>query len=97
MGALAAVAVPIGVFCSRWVAGVGLLDASIAIPVAVVLGASAILLGRRSRRQVVWTLGRVGGLTAARLGGALGVVAICLAATAALALGFYGLLVLLGS
>ena len=97
MGALAAVAVPIGVFCSRWVAGVGLLDASIAIPVAVVLGASAILLGRRSRRQVVWTLGRIGGAGAARVGAALGVAALCLAATAAVALGFYGLLVLLGS
>lgn len=96
MGALATVAVPVGVVFLRWVGGVGLIDAAIAIPVALALGGAAILLGRRSRRQVVWTLGRVGGLTAARLGGALGVVAICLAATAAVALGFYGLLVLLG-
>ena len=97
VGALAAVAVPVGIVFSRWVAGVRLLDASIAIPVAVVLGAAAILLGRRSRRQVVWTLGRVGGLATARIGTALGVAALCLAATAGLALGFYGLLVLLGS
>ena len=96
MGALAAVAVPIGVFFSRWVGGVGLLDASLAIPVAVLLGVAAILLGRRSRRQVEWTLGRVGGLATARLGTALGVVAICLAVTAALGLGFYEVLVLLG-
>ena len=96
MGALAAVAVPIGVFCSRWVAGVGLLDASIAIPIAVVLGLSAIVLGRRSRQRAEWTLGRVGGRSVARLGMTLGVVALCLAMTAALALGFYGLLVLLG-
>ncbi len=97
MGALAAVAVPVGVVVSRWVGGVRLLDAAIAIPVAVVLGWSAILLGRRSRRQVLWTLGRVGGQDVARAGTMLGVVALCLAATAGVALGFYGLLVLLGS
>ncbi len=96
VGALAAVAVPVGVFFSRWVSGVGLLDASLAIPVAVVLGVAAIVLGRRSRREVAWTLGRMGGLGWARAGAMLGVVAICLAVTAALALGFYGLLVVLG-
>ena len=96
VGALAAVAVPIGVFFSRWVTGVGLLDASLAIPVAVVLGVSAIVLGRRSRREAEWTLGRMGGLAWARAGTVLGAVAICLAATAALALGFYALLVVLG-
>lgn len=97
MGALATVAVPVGVFCSRWIGGVSLLDAAMAIPVAVLLGLSAILLGRRSRRQVLWTLGRVGGQGLAGAGTLLGVVALCLAATAGVALGFYGLLVLLGS
>lgn len=97
VGLLAAVAVPVGVFFSRWVGGVRLIDAAIAIPVAVLLGAAAILLGRRSRREVEWTLGRIGGLGWARAGTVLGVVALCLAATAAVALGFYALLVLLGS
>jgi hypothetical protein len=68
----------------------------VAIPVAVVLGVVAIVLGRRSRREVEWTLGRLGGLGLARAGTLLGTLAICLALTASLALGFYGLLVLFG-
>jgi hypothetical protein len=96
VGALGAVAVPVGVVFSRWVDGVTLLDAAIAIPVAVVLGLVALVLGRRSRRQVEWTLGRVGGAGAARVGSTLGVLTLALALTAALALGFYALLDLLG-
>ena len=93
---LAAVAVPVGVVFSRWVGNISLLDASVVIPVAVVLGLAAIVLARRARRHVEWTLGRAGGLRAARLGSLLGAVAICLALTAASALGVYGLLVILG-
>ena len=96
MGLLAAAAVPIGVVFSRWVGNVRLIDAAIAIPVAAVLGIVAVILARRARRQVEWTLGRAGGLRTARAGTWLGVAALCLAATAGLALGFYGLLVLLG-
>lgn len=96
MGVLAALTVPVGVFFSRWVAGVRLVDAAIAIPVAVILGLVAILLGSRSRKQVEWTLGRLGGARLARLGTILGVVGLLLALTASLALGFYGLLVYIG-
>ena len=93
---VAAAAVPVGVVFSRWVGNITLLDASLAIPVAVVLGLVALLLARRARSTTEWTLGRVGGLRAARLGSLLGAVALCLSLTAALALGFYGLLVVLG-
>ena len=96
VGALGAAAVPIGVVFSRWVDGVTLLDAALAIPVAAVLGLAAVALGRRSRRQVEWTLGRVGGAGAARAGSVLGGLALGLALAAALAIGFYGLLDLLG-
>jgi len=96
VGLVAALAVPVGVVFSRWVGNVSLLDASLAIPVAVVLGLVAVLLARRARGTAEWTLGRVGGLRAARLGLLLGAVAICLALTAALALGFFALLVVLG-
>lgn len=93
---LATAAVPIGVVFSRWVGNITLLDAAIAIPVAAVLGVVAIVLARRSRRAVEWTIGRAGGRRSARLGSLLGIVALCLAAAAGLALGFYGLLLLLG-
>lgn len=96
VGLLGAAAVPVGVVFSRWVGNISLLDASLAIPVAVALGLIAILLGRRSRRKVEFTLGRARGLRTARLGTWLGVLALCLALTAGVALGFYGLLVLLG-
>lgn len=93
---LAAAAVPVGVAFSRWVDGVSLFDAAIAIPIAVVLGLAAIVLARRGRKRVEWTLGRAGGRGASRLGSLLGGLAIYLALTAVVALGFYGLLVLLG-
>lgn len=89
-------AVPIGVVLSRLSGGISLLDASLAIPIAVVLGGAAIVLGRRSRKRVEWTLGRAGGRGAARVGVALGVVSLGLALTAGIALGFYGLLLKLG-
>lgn len=96
VGLLATAAVPIGVVFSRWVGNIKLIDAAIAIPIAAVLGVVAIVLARRSRRAIEWTIGRAGGRRAARLGWFLGVLALCLAAAAGLALGFYGLLVLLG-
>lgn len=87
---------PIGVVLSRVAGGVSLLDASVAIPFAVVLGAAAIVIARRSRREIAFSLGRLGGARAGRVGQVAGVASLCLAATAGIALGFYGLLVLLG-
>ena len=71
---------------------VELLDAAFAIPFAVVGGVAAIVLSRRARRRVQVTLGRVRGDGLARFGGALGVLGVCLALTALLAIGFSELL-----
>ena len=62
--------------------------------VALLLGFSAIVLSRRAREHVQITLGQAGGEGAARVGRVLGILGVLIGATAALALGFYGLLAL---
>jgi hypothetical protein len=73
---------------------VTLLDSSGSIVVAVALGFAAIVLARRGREYVELTLGRAGGAGTARVGRALGILGLLVGVTAALALGFYGLLTL---
>ena len=91
---LAVAAVPAGVVLARYTQRVTLLNSTGSIAVAVLLGLSAIVLARRAREQVQITLGRAGGLRAAGVGRALGILGLLAGATAALALGFYGLLTL---
>jgi hypothetical protein len=93
---LAAVAmIPLGVVAARYSHDVTLLNSAAgSIPATIVLGFSAVLLSRRGRERATWTLGRAGGVAAARTGKVLGVLALCMAATASLAVGFYGLLTL---
>lgn len=59
---------------------------------AVVLGVTTLVLAARGNERIQRTLGRSGGRRAARAGRAVAVVGLCLALTAALALGFWGLL-----
>jgi hypothetical protein len=97
VGLLAIAAIPAGIVLAREVSRVSLLDAGGAVPVAALLGGYAILLGRRARRQVERTIGRVGEARLASAGRVLGLLGLCLAFTAALALGFFGLLTLFAS
>ena len=60
-----------------------------AIPVAAVLGFSAIAFARGARRRIELTLGRARGSGTARLGRALGLLGIYLACTGLLTLGVY--------
>jgi hypothetical protein len=57
------------------------------------LGVIAVILARKARYRVERTLGRVGERTA-KWGRWLGLLGMCLGLTAALALGFFGLLLL---
>ena len=70
---------------------VTLVNSSGSVAVGLLLGFSAILLARRARERVQITLGRAGGERVARIGQAVGSLGVLVAATAALALGFYGL------
>ena len=93
-GLLSLAAIPAGVVLSRETRVVTLVHSSGSVAIAALLGVVAIILARRARERVQITLGRAGGEQAARAGRALGILGVLLAATAALALGFWGLLTL---
>jgi hypothetical protein len=59
---------------------------------SALLGAAALVLARRAQRRIERTLGRAGGRGTARAGKLLGILSLCVGLTAALVLGFYGLL-----
>jgi hypothetical protein len=70
-----------------------LLDAAYAVPAAFLLGLVALILSRRARRALQWTVTRRG-QRVARVAFVLGVLALCLALAAAIAVGLYGLALL---
>jgi hypothetical protein len=85
-------AIPAGTLLARESERVTLVDSSGSVAVAALLGWAAIVLARRARERVQITLGRAGGSGAAAAGRILGIVGLLVAGTAALALGFWGLL-----
>jgi hypothetical protein len=93
-GVLSLAAMPAGVVLARESQRVTLRLATISIAVALVLGWVAIVLARRAVEHVQLTLGGAGGQGTARVGRAVGVLGVLLAITAALAVGFWGLLTL---
>jgi hypothetical protein len=95
-GLLAVATMPLAILATRYSESYDLMHAGAAIPVAVALGAVAIVLGRRARRHDDLRLGRAGGRGAARIGGAFGVLGIALASTCLVALAVYELLTYLG-
>lgn len=97
-GIASVVTLPVAIYATRFSESYDLLHAGFAIPVAAVLGAVAIVLSRRARRRagVSLTAAREGGgvATAGRI---LGILGVCLAASALVALAVYGLLDYVGS
>ena len=91
-GLAAVLAVPAAVALAWRTAGVGLLDASFAIPLAAVCGLAALLFVRGARGRIRWTLERAGGAGRIRIGRTLAVAGICLALSGSIAVGFYELL-----
>jgi len=92
LGALATLTLPVAVVGTRYSRSYELLHAGFAIPLAVVLGIAAIVLARRARARDRATLGRAGGGRAARVGRLLGILGLCIAASASIALGVYAVL-----
>jgi len=85
---------PAAVEVARRSKRVALLDASYAIPLAFLLGLLAIGMARRARHNLRWLRLREGGTGVASTAVIVGAVAVCLAVTAALAVGFYELILL---
>ena len=71
-----------------------LVDAVVAVPLALVLALVSVVLGRRARQQHQRTLGRSGSRGFIALARFLGTLALLLAITAALALAVFAVLVL---
>jgi hypothetical protein len=91
-GIAAIAAIPGGTLLARESERVTLVDSSGSVAVAALLGWAAIVLARRAQDRLQISLGRAGGGGAARVGRILGIVGLLVAGTAALALGFWGLL-----
>jgi len=85
------------VYLTRFSGSYELLHAGFAIPVAALLGILALALARQSRRRASLTLSGESSRGLATAGHVLGVVGICMAASALVALGVYGLLEYVGS
>ena len=91
-GILSLAAIPVGVLLARELEQVTLVESSGSVLVAALLGWAAIVLARRARERIQITLGRAGGGGVATAGRVLGILGLLVAGTAALALGFWGLL-----
>jgi hypothetical protein len=96
-GLASVVAIPVAVFLTRFSDSYDLLHAGLIIPVAVVLGVVALVLARRARRHTALSLSDQRGRGVAAAGRVLAIVGLCIAASALVALGVYGLLEYVGS
>ena len=93
-GLLALGVLIVGGGAARYVDEVGLREASIAVGTGFLLALLTISLARRARFDYQRTLGRKGGRGVARTGRFLGVTALLVSLTAALAIGVYLILTL---
>lgn len=96
-GLMSCAVLPIAIYATRFSDSYELLHSAFAIPVAAVLGLVALTLARRARARNRIILSRGGGGGTETAGRILGVIGLCLAASALVALGVYGLLEYVGS
>ena len=96
-GLASVVTLPLAIFLTRFSDAYELIHAAFAIPVAALLGVGALALARRSRRRIALSLSSERRDGAAVAGRMLGIVGVCMALAALVALGVYGLLEYVGS
>ena len=93
-GLLGVLALPAAVEATRRSHRIALLDAAYAIPLAFLLGLIAVVMARRARNNLRWLSLRDRGTAVASTAVIVGMLALCLAVTAALSVGFYELVLL---
>ena len=86
---LGVAALPVAVAVAQVSGEIDLLDAWVGVPVAFVLGVAALVASRRGGVRLQRTLGRAGGERAARIGRALGRLAIGIALAGLIAVAVY--------
>ena len=94
VGVLAVLAMPVGLALAAYSSAIDMIHMAAAVPIAAILGVVAMVLARSARRHSQISLGRIGGTGVARAGSILGILGLYLAGMAALAVGFFGLLLL---
>jgi len=92
LGLVAVAVIPVGIELTRRVAGVALIEAAWAIPVAFGAGVAALLFARGARGAIVRTLERSGGGVRIRVGRFFAVAGICIGLSGSIAVGLYELL-----
>ena len=91
-GAASTATLPVAIYATRFSDSYDLLHAAFAIPVGAALGFLALHLARRARRLGALALGRPSGERAARVGRALALLGLGLAAAGLVSVAVYGLL-----
>ncbi len=94
LSVIALATLPVAVEFARRSGRFALLDAAYAIPLAFLLGLVAVIMARRARENLRWLSLRDGGTAVASAAVVIGLIAVCLALTAALSIGFYELVLL---
>jgi hypothetical protein len=89
LGLVAVATLPAAILLAERWERITLLESSVAIAPAFVLGLAAVLLGRRARRSIDRTLGRVRGYKLAFVGRLLGYLTLYTALTASISVATY--------
>ena len=84
---------PAAIEVSRRSKSISLLQAGYAIPLAFLLGLVALVMARRARRNLRWLQLRTSRTRVATTALAIATITVFLSVTAALSVGFYGLVV----
>lgn len=91
LAVLGLLTLPAAVEVSRRSARIGLLDAGYAIPLAFLLGLTALVMARRARSNLRWLSVRKRRTGVASTAVIVAAVTLCVALAAALSIGFYEL------
>ena len=96
-GLVSVTTIPVAVYLTRLSNSFDLLHAGFLIPVVIASAFAALAFSRRTRRLTSISLAAQNGLGLATAGRVLGIIGLCMAASALVALGVYGLLEYVGS
>ena len=95
-GVLSVATMPVAIWLTRYSQSYKLIHSGFAIPLGVAFGWAAILRARSARALGGASLGRSGGHRPASVGRLLGIIGICMASSALIAVAVYGVLVYSG-
>jgi hypothetical protein len=92
LGALSVATLPIAIAATRFSGAYDLLHAGLAIPIGLGLGWGALVQARKSRSRAEASLASTEGRRKVSAGRILGILGICMASSATIAVAVYGVL-----